>query len=85
MVRAAKLGLGGSVTWPVGWVVGFESAVWRTISIFRKMTVGVILVAYLARLIGGKDLVNKALVPPPTVWTIESGGKANNTIGDDLL
>ncbi len=69
MVRAAKLGLAGSVIWLVGWVIGFESAVWRTISIFGKMMVGVFLVAYLvaylARLIGGKDLVNKVLGPPP--------------------
>ena len=69
MVKAAKLGLGGSVIWLVGWVVGFESAVWRTISIFGKMTAGIILVAYLvaylARVIGLKDLANKVLGPPP--------------------
>ena len=68
MVRAAKLGLGGSVIGLVGWVVGFESAVWRTTSIFGevRIAVGIVVLspAYLARLIDSRDLANKGLGPP---------------------
>ena len=52
----------------MGWVVGFESAVWRTISIFGevRIAVGIVVLspAYLARLIGSRDLANKVLGPP---------------------
>ena len=61
MVRAAKLGLGGSVILLVGWVVGFESAVWR---ISGEVGIVVLLLGYLARLSGWNDLASKVLGPP---------------------
>ena len=51
----------------VGWVVGFESAVWRTISIFGEVGMVVLLLAYLAHWIGWKDLACKVLGQPPNL------------------